>query len=141
MTLPIRTTFENLSIYIDNLEIEEIKSVNNDVFSTKSKDVGIWHTVVIHHTATESKSIVGGLYLIFKSANTESNMALDVRVTGSAKGDAETESEIFCRYIKYIFVLVVEYLKEAPIKDEKGRDFTVPEFQLTPEYFRHGFPD
>ena len=76
MTLPIRTTFENLSIYIDNLEIEEIKSVNNDVFSTKSKDVGIWHTVVIH-----------------------------------------------------------------PIKDEKGRDFTVPEFQLTPEYFRHGFPD
>ena len=141
MVTPIKATFENLSIYIDKMEVGLINIVNDGIFTAKSKKVGIWHTILIHHSATKEKTAVGGLYLIFKNANTDSNMALELRLIGSAKGDADTESDLFCLYIKYTFDLLTKHIEENVLKDENGNTFTLPEFQFTSDYFKFAFPD
>ena len=141
VTTPLETTFEGLEIDVRELEVEKINEVNNTIFSQKSPNVGIWHSVTVHYSTTNERSIVGGLFLIFKNENINSTLALSLHIKLRASGETDSDAEFVCRLIKYTYSFMADYVKENNIKDENENPFIVPVFQLDADYFRFGFPD
>ena len=137
----VEAKFEDLSIYIHTLII-------NPVFDLSPKTERVvaltraGHSMVVHYSHPDKKSMVGGIMLIIRSQGEDDNLLLSVNgdISVTPAWDNNTAS-IFCKTVQYFYEFLGQYVKEKEIKDNNGKIFLMPVFNYSASHFEGLFPE
>jgi hypothetical protein len=133
--------FEDIVVYIDQLRINIYDSVMQEVFSTRSPKIAVWHDLNIHYYHDNDKDVVGVLDCAFLNDNPQSRKTIFLDLHLRAKGKFDTDAELFSKIVKFAHSFITDHVKENQIKDENGQDFKIPDLVFTEEDFKLVFPN
>jgi light-regulated signal transduction histidine kinase (bacteriophytochrome) len=133
--------FENLNIYIHQIEVERIDTVIDAVFPYNTPFTGIWNNTNNHFYPPDEKEIVGKIFLMLKNQAEDSKSAIWVDTQFRVSANNGTYSDIVCKFVQYLFDWIEKYVRENNIEDVNGTKFIVPGFLYSKEHFENAFPD
>lgn len=137
---PFNDTFEDIRIFINNLQITSFEGVFLDNFPAVTPFTNIWYNMNVTGFPS-SKDLVGKLYFQFRNQGEDQEFVLSMDMDARVRASEDTKAaDTFCKAVQYMFDWTEKWAKGVDLRDGQGEPFVIPEFLYSKAHFEAAFP-